>query len=192
MIKSRCTAVKALGNTMRPPSGSRANPAMTVSTSAGSWTGDGFQKGSTKNSCPFRKLDPGVLVVQASQNGNCGDAAKALDRPFEWAIFIQSQMRTRLIVIHSIGRKNSPQVCLTEDDHMIQAFASQRADQTFSDTILPWRSGRDRPVADAHRDDAAGKDLPISPVIIAHQIGRGRCPGERFGDLPGEPERGRV
>src|SRR5262245_32729882 len=33
-------------------------------------------------------------------------AAKALDRPFEWAIFIQSQMRTRLIVIYGIGRKN--------------------------------------------------------------------------------------
>ena len=36
-----------------------------------------------------------------------------------------------------LGRKNSPQVCLTEDDHVIQALTSQRADQTFSDTILP-------------------------------------------------------
>jgi hypothetical protein len=49
------------------------------------------------------------------RTGICGDAAKALDRPFERAIFIQSQMRTRLIVLHDIGGKNSPQVCLTED-----------------------------------------------------------------------------
>jgi hypothetical protein len=27
-------------------------------------------------------------------------------------------------------------MCLTEDDQMIQALAAQRADQTFSDTIL--------------------------------------------------------
>jgi hypothetical protein len=75
-------------------------------------------------------------------------------------------MRTRLIVVHGISGKNAPQVRLTEDDHMIQALASQRADQTFSDTILPWRSGRDRPVADAHRRDATGKDVPMGPVII--------------------------
>jgi hypothetical protein len=37
--------------------------------------------------------------MQPSENGNCGDAAQALDRPFERAIFIQSQMRTRLIVV---------------------------------------------------------------------------------------------
>ena len=87
-----------------------------------------------------------------------------------------------MIVVHGVGGKNSSQVCLTEDDHMIQALASQRADQTFSNTILPWRSRRDRPVADAHRGDATGEDVPIGPVIIAHQIGRGRYPGESFGD----------
>jgi hypothetical protein len=105
---------------------------------------------------------------------------------------MQSQVYARLIVIRGIGGKNSPQVGLAEDDHMIQALASQRADQTFSDTILPWRSRRNRPVADAHRRDATGEDVPIGPVIIAHQIGRGRCPGERFGDLPGEPSCRRV
>ena len=85
---------------------------------------------------------------------------------------MQSQMRTCLIVIHGVELKNSPQVRLTEDDNMIQAFASQRADQTFSDTILPRRPRRDRPVADAHRGDASGERLSIGPVIITNEVGR--------------------
>ena len=66
-------------------------------------------------------------------------------------------MRTRLIVIHGIGGKNSPQVCLTEDDHMVQALASQRADQTFSDPILPWRLPDDL--------TAAHKKLPFGTRV---------------------------
>ena len=82
-------------------------------------------------------------------------------------------------------------MCLAKDHDLIQALASQRADQTFSDTILPWRSRRDRPVADAHRRDASGEDVPIGAVIIAHQVAW-RRPGECFGDLPGEPRCRRV
>ena len=82
-------------------------------------------------------------------------------------------------------------MCFAKDHDLIQALASQRADQTFSDTILPWRSRRDWPVADAHRRDAIGEDPPIGAVIIAHQVAW-RRPGECLGDLSGEPRCRRV
>jgi hypothetical protein len=41
-------------------------------------------------------------------------------------------VRARLIVIRRISGKNSPQVHLAEDYHLIQALAAQCADQTFS------------------------------------------------------------
>jgi hypothetical protein len=109
--------------------------------------------------CLFRKLDPGVI-------GPVDDVAKALDRPFQRAILIQSRMRTRLIVIPGIGRKNSPQVCLTEDDHMIQALASQPAigirDRPISPGS-PWRNGiAERLTA----RDASDEDVPIGRFYL--------------------------
>jgi hypothetical protein len=57
-------------------------------------------------------------------------------------IFLQCQVRARLIVIRRIGGKNSPQVRLAEDDHLVQALATQCAHQTFRNTILPRRCKR--------------------------------------------------
>jgi hypothetical protein len=42
------------------------------------------------------------------------------------------------------------QVSLAEDDDMIKAFPSDRADQPFSMSILPWRSWPGWSVANAH------------------------------------------
>jgi hypothetical protein len=42
-----------------------------------------------------------------------------------------------LIVISHISGKNSPQVRLAEDEHLIQALAAQCADQMFCTAILP-------------------------------------------------------
>ena len=74
-------------------------------------------------------------------------------------------MRARLIVIRRIGGKNSSQVRLATDNYMIKTLATQRTDQTFGNAILAWRSRRDRPVADAHRGDAIGREeaSPVTP-----------------------------
>jgi hypothetical protein len=39
--------------------------------------------------------------------------------------------------LYRIGGKNSPQVRLAEDEHLIKAFAAQRAEQPFGNAILP-------------------------------------------------------
>jgi len=45
-------------------------------------------------------------------------------------------VRARLVVIRRISGKNSPQVHLAKDYHLIQALAAQCADQTFSTAII--------------------------------------------------------
>jgi len=75
-------------------------------------------------------------------------------------ILLQRQMRAHLIVIRRIGRKNSPQVRFTEDQHPVQALASYGANQTFCVAILPRRTWGDGLVTNAHgsqsvRDDSA-------------------------------------
>src|SRR3990172_3487630 len=65
-------------------------------------------------SCPSRKSYPDVLVVQSSQDRNGDNGTRSLDCSMQGRIFLQCQVRARLIVIRRISGKNSPQVHLAE------------------------------------------------------------------------------
>src|SRR3954447_23688702 len=84
------------------------------------------------------------------------------------------------------------QMMLAKHDQVIKAFASDRADQSFGVTVLPWRSRRCRAVANAHRPNAARKCLAIDPMSIADEVLRRALPAACLGDLPGDPFGGRV
>ena len=79
------------------------------------------------------------------------------------------------------------QMPLAEHDHMIEAFASDRADQSFSVTVLPRRSRRCRSVANAYRANAARKCLAVNTVAITNEVVRHRFPPAGLADLPGDP-----
>src|SRR4051812_40576207 len=76
---------------------------------------------------------------------------------------------------------------LAEDDHMIKALASDRADRSFGIAVLPWRSRRCWSVANAHRSDAARKDLAVDPVPITDEIVWRALPTTCLRDLLGDP-----
>jgi hypothetical protein len=59
-------------------------------------------------------------------------------------------MRASAIVIQHVRQEYVAQVSLAEDDDIIKAFPSDRADQPFSMSILPWRSWRGWLVTNAH------------------------------------------
>jgi hypothetical protein len=69
-------------------------------------------------------------------------------------------------------------VRFTEDQHPVQALPSHGANQTFCVAILPRRTRRDRSVANAHGPHSAREDTAVCTVIVAHQVGRRRSPGE--------------
>jgi hypothetical protein len=54
-------------------------------------------------------------------------------------------------------------------------------------TRFARRSRRDRAVTNTHGSQPGCKDMSIGSIIIAHQIGRRRCPGEGLSDLSGQP-----
>ena len=125
--------------------------------------------------------------MQSSQDRNGDDSARSLDGSMRGRIFLYCQVRAHLIVIRRISGKNSPQVRLAEDEYLIQALAAQCADQTFGTTILPRRPRRDRSIADTHRPHPRREDVSIGAVVVAHQVGWRRGPGECLGDLPSQP-----
>jgi hypothetical protein len=57
---------------------------------------------------------------------------------------------------------------LTKDNDLIQALATQRTDQAFGKTILPWRPRRNRPVTDTHCPEPSQKDVPIGAIVVAY------------------------
>src|SRR5512133_2173505 len=91
------------------------------------------------------------------------------------------------VVILLVRAQHMPQMPLGEHDHMIEALASDRADQSFSVTVLPRRSWCYRSVANAHRANAARKCLAVDTVAFTNEVVRHRFPPAGLADLPGDP-----
>jgi len=96
-------------------------------------------------------------------------------------------MRPDLVVVRGIRLKDTTQVRLAEDDHLIEAFASSRTDQPFDVSILPGRTRRDWMIADAHRTNAPSVGRPERAIAVAEQMTRRFAPGEGFGHLTRDP-----
>src|SRR4051795_8032420 len=79
------------------------------------------------------------------------------------------------------------QMSLAKHNQMIEALASDRADQSFGIAVLPWRSRRCRSVANAHRSNAARKRLAIDAVPITDEILWPALPTTCLRDLLGDP-----
>jgi hypothetical protein len=59
-------------------------------------------------------------------------------------------MSSQLVIIGGILHQNLAQVRFAEDNHMVDALASDRSDQPFGEAVLPRRAWGDGLVADAH------------------------------------------
>src|SRR5262245_42691543 len=68
-----------------------------------------------------------------------------------------------------------------------RALAPDRPDQPFNISVLPGRSERGGPAADAHCSHAILERNAKCSVIVANQIFRCPVPRKRFGDLPCQP-----
>jgi hypothetical protein len=56
---------------------------------------------------------------------------------------------------------------LSNDHDVIEAFSSDRADQAFAASVLPWRAGRSGWfVANAHRAQTPLKDIAMSAIAL--------------------------
>ena len=88
------------------------------------------------------------------------------------------------VVILLVRAQHMTQMPLAEHDHMVEALASDGADQSFSVTVLSRRSWRCRSVANAHRANAARKCLAVDTVAITNEVVRHRLRPAGLADLP--------
>jgi hypothetical protein len=64
----------------------------------------------------------------------CGGKLHAT-RP--WAVFVEREMRSGIMMILKVARQDVTQMTLVEDDNMIQALTTDRTDEMLDVGVLP-------------------------------------------------------
>ena len=78
------------------------------------------------------------------------NVSEPLDRACADRVLPERNMRSRLVIIGGVFRKDSSKMLRVECNQMISALAPDRPDEAFSISILPRRAERGGPVPDAH------------------------------------------
>src|SRR5580704_1412773 len=131
-------------------------------------------------------------MVQPAEDRLSGELAEALDRSMARRILAQRQMCSQVVVIDAVGRKDSAQVGLAEDDDVIEAFPADRADQSLRMPVLPRRPRGDRVIAYAHGCKTLRDGLAIAPVAVPNHVVRCLIPREGIRELTADPVRSRM
>ena len=116
--------------------------------------------------CPFRKLNPTVLMVKSAQDVASDDATAALNKSAIWSIFLQAEMGPCRVVIRSVFLQDALKMGLAPHNHVVKTLTSDRADCALDISILPRRSRRDRAVANAYRPNTPREHRAINAVIV--------------------------
>ena len=91
-----------------------------------------------------------ITVMETAQLRDCDDPADTRDLPREWTLLVEPQMGPGPMVVTEIRSQGSLQMPRVQDDEMVQAVSSYRADQAFGVRILPGTPGRGEYFFNAH------------------------------------------
>jgi hypothetical protein len=78
-------------------------------------------------------------------------------------------MRTRTIVIGHVGAQETTQMSVIENEEMVEALSSNRADDPLCEGILPGRAGGGEDLANSHALGSPRELLAVDRVSIAEQ-----------------------
>src|SRR5262249_44433216 len=78
-----------------------------------------------------------VTVMKTAELRDCDDPADTRDLPREGTLLVQPQMGPGTMVVAEIRSQGSLQMLRVQDDEVVQAVSSYRADQAFDVGVLP-------------------------------------------------------
>lgn len=133
-------------------------------------------------------------MMQATDFGNLDDRTEP--RRFDWpcvgCILVEREMGSCAMVVGEVPGQRATEVPLAENDDVVEALASDRADETFRERILPRTVWRREDFINPHALHAMAKLLAIDSVTVAQEIGRRGVVREGVYDLLGSPVGGGV
>jgi hypothetical protein len=98
-------------------------------------------------------------------------------------VFHEGKMGPRAVVVNEVGREDSVQMALAQDDYVVETLTADRSDQALDEGVLPRGTGCAHDLVDAHAFEAVAKGRAVNAVAIPHQILGGVVVGECFDDL---------
>ena len=101
-------------------------------------------------------------------------------------------MRSQFIIIFCIASQEPAKLCFFDDDAVVDALASNRANQAFGVRILPWGPGRGGFVSDPHGAQSLLHAFAKDAVTVTDKITRRLVAWKRLGNLPCNPFRRRM
>src|SRR5207249_9129625 len=121
-----------------------------------------------------------VAMMQATDFGNLDDPAELppLDWPCVGGILVEREVRASLLIAslaiaREVPGQDATQMSFAQDEDMIQALASDRADEPLREGILPRAVRRGEDFTDAHALHALPEHVAVDRVTIAEEEGRG-------------------
>src|SRR5260370_33788785 len=124
-------------------------------------------------------------MVETADFGNGDHRSKVrwVHRSRFRGVFGRREVRPGFVIIRDEQFYMPVQRSLVEDDHMIQALATYRADDALDASSLPWRTGRTKHFLDAHILDLLREIAAENPIPIPQEITRCRVPWKRIAEL---------
>src|SRR6516165_1352314 len=96
-------------------------------------------------------------------------------------------MSSRPLVVVEVRLQNAPQTGLIQDDYVIQAFPTNRTDQSLNVGVLPGRLRCRENFTNAQPACCLVKFLSVAPIPIAKQVMGGAVPRKSFQQLVSHP-----
>src|SRR6202049_376358 len=96
-------------------------------------------------------------------------------------------MRPYLVVIFHVRQQYMTEVSLAEHNNVVKALPSDRTDQPFGISVLPWGARRCRPVTKSQLSKSLDEDLTIGPIPVTDQVAGSLFPTACFRDLICDP-----
>src|SRR6202048_749332 len=126
-------------------------------------------------------------MMKSAKDGVRNYGAGSLNRTRDRRILVQRPMRANAVVIGRIVFENSAQMCLAQNDDVVQTLAPDRSDQPFGKAVLPGRGRCNRFVPDAHGTQSASDDRTVDAITVPDHVARSLVPGECLRDLTRDP-----
>src|SRR5262249_13240988 len=87
--------------------------------------------------CPYRLCRPNVVPMETAEPSDGCDRPDCLRRSMERGILVQRKVRAHPVIVGGVIRQQMAEVPFPQHHDMVEAFASDRADQPFNMTVLP-------------------------------------------------------
>lgn len=101
-------------------------------------------------------------------------------------------MTSRTVIIVEVRNHVAPERGLIQDDNMVEAFSTNRADEPLHIGCLPWGSESGENFSDFHAFGLRPEDLAVDAVAVPEQEPRRLVPGKCLHELRCGPLGSRI